>query len=122
MKSFITNVMQTVAMIALFSIAAFMAPAEAKEPRVEQIKVEGRTPDGKYPIYVLQGDIDGSNVFTETTAYQPQQLAGKIAYVKKEDQGKGPGKYECDWLCKDTVGHIVGMPEAMKVWEPKKTK
>lgn len=73
-----------------------------------KVPVIGRTKDGKYPRYDLKGDLDDINYFgiTKPTVWPAGTLEGRLVHLKKEDLKRG---YECDWVCKDPEGYIVGL-------------
>lgn len=75
------------------------------------IPIIGHTADGKYPIYQLSGALDDVNYISGDTLWQPDELLTRMRFLKPQDVNHG---YQCDWVCKDSAGHIVGLNPANK--------
>jgi hypothetical protein len=109
-------------LIAMFSVVLALTSSMvyAKQPsKNAAISTAGKTADGKYPIYRLQGEIDDLTYMSDNFVYQPNELIGKMEFIKKEDVNKGV--YACGYVCKDKADHIVGINPAYK-WMIKKGK
>lgn len=78
----------------------------------EQIPVVGRTVDGKYPIYDLQGDLTDVNYFSGNTVYTSGDLLPKMQFVDPQDMNAHG--YACGFVCKDREGRTVGLSPAYK--------
>lgn len=90
------------------------APATAAPATAETgatIKIVGKTADGKYPIYQLEGDVDALSYFSPGLVWTPNDLLTKLVYVDPADVDHG---YTCDWVCKDSANHIVGLNPGRK--------
>lgn len=75
------------------------------------IKVVGKTADGKYPIYELEGDLSDLKYFSPGLAWTPDDLLTRLVYLEPADVDN---RYKCDWVCKDSANHIVGLNPAQK--------
>jgi hypothetical protein len=100
--------------LALFALGSALAPheAHAKGPGLKQIPTIGYTPEGKYPSYDLQGDLDDMWYMSGNTKWEPQDLVGRMVYVDIKDVNKNG--YKCDWICKDKYLNVVGLNPAIK--------
>lgn len=100
--------------IACQSLKAHQAKqAEAAQYCVKKsacVPVVGKTADGKYPIYKLDGDPGDLKYFSGNTAYAPNDLVGRMGYVAAAD-AKIKGT-ECDWICKNAAGQVIGLDPA----------
>lgn len=85
------------------------------------IPTQGKTHDGKYPIYQIDGMLNDINYGSkvDSTRYQPSDLLGHMVYLNPQDVGRG---YACDFVCKDDQDHIVGLNPQVKWMEKKKKK
>ena len=101
--------------------AAFVFNAEAggaKKATVKNpIKVTGKTADGRYNTYDLDGELDDLNYssITGNIIYQPDDLPDRIPFISPKDTNKGV--YVCEFVCKDAHGNIVGLnPQWAKLY------
>jgi hypothetical protein len=76
------------------------------------IKIVGKTADGKYPIYELEGDVNALSYFSPGLVWTPNDLLTRLAYLEPADVDHG---YTCDWVCKDSANHIVGLNPGRKI-------
>jgi hypothetical protein len=79
--------------------------------------VIGKSADGKYAAYDVQGDLDDINWFSGNTAYNGDALF-KVLPMIAEDDAKSKA-YQCGFICKDVKGSVVGIDPAYK-WMAKK--
>lgn len=80
------------------------------------IPTKGITADGKYPVYYLDGGLDDINYFTGDGEYvfRSGELLGRLIFIEEQDVGKG---YDCEYICKDKKGGIVGInPSYKALW------
>jgi hypothetical protein len=114
----IIKAIKTVGAVAIFFVAAFIAPHEADARTTDEftIPVIGKTDDGKYSRFDLEGDLEDIKWFTNTTnyVYTSGDLLVRLPFIKKEDIDKGT--YVCKFVCKDKEGYIVGQPESNRVY------
>lgn len=102
---------RNVAIFAAFLAAAFIAPHEAHAKDSEALRPIGKSQDGKYRVYNLEGGLSDVNWFaTTTTVYNSKFLAERIGYIQKNDVNNG--QYVCEYVCKDKLGRIVGVNPA----------
>lgn len=115
-----------VGMLRMAAVAAIIAaiglslPATAKDTKiVNPVPVVGKTADGKYDIYDLRGDLNDLNyVSSMHIIYQPDDLPARIKFLDPADVKAGT--YVCDFICKDKVGHVVGLnPNLKKLYKVK---
>jgi len=119
-------------LLALMLALGIPLQAEAKKLTVaDMIPTLGRTTDGKYNIYNLQGELDDLSYATiedgyvmqqgklvrQSLVYQPDDLLGRMDFISVKDLNKNG--YRCDFVCKDAQGHIVGLNPQRK-WMLKK--
>lgn len=81
------------------------------------VPVIGRTADQKYPVYGLEGDLQDLNYMSKqaNAVYQPQDLIKRMGYVEAADT-KGHG-IQCEFICKNAVGQVVGLNPEVKWME-----
>lgn len=95
--------------------AANVRPAAAPKV-VNPVKVIGKTADGKYNVYDLDGDLNDINYRTSNSIlFQPDDLPARMQYLSFKDAKSGA--YACDFICKDKAGHTVGLsPDYAKMY------
>lgn len=73
------------------------------------VPAAGRTADGKYPLYVLEGDLDDLNYVSVRTniIYQPRDLLRRMVFLAETDAKSN--QYQCGFVCKDAKARIVGL-------------
>lgn len=82
------------------------------------VPVTGRTADGKYPVYGLEGELGDLNYFSGNTVFRPNDLLGRMGYVSEADShARG---IQCDWICKNAAGQVIGLdPAYLKISQKK---
>jgi hypothetical protein len=95
------------------------ASAQAKNVR-NPVPVVGKTADGRYPIYDIEGDLtDIAYSTSKSTIYHPDELPERIGFISNKD-AKNKAAYDCEFVCKDKAGHVVGMnPSWAKLYKMK---
>ncbi len=76
------------------------------------IKVVDVTPDGKYPIYELEGAATDITYKSGNKLYTSGDLVGRLVFLEPED-AKGK-QYRCEFICKDKLGRPVGINPSFK--------
>lgn len=78
------------------------------------VPATGRTADGKYPVYALEGGLEDLSYVSPraNTVYKPDDLLRRLVFLGESDT-KG-GQYQCEFVCKDRAGHIVGLNPQLK--------
>lgn len=78
------------------------------------IPVLGKTADGKYPVYNLQGDLDDLSYYSGNTQWQPDDLFKKnrMSYVDPADVQRGLA--QCEIICKNRQQQVIGLNPARK--------
>lgn len=97
-------------LLGLFSVIALMMQPEAAYAKGVRnpVKVIGKSDDGKYPIYDLQGDLNDLNYQTSgNIVYQPDDLPDRMVFLSPKDATGGA--YKCEFICKDAKGRVVGL-------------
>lgn len=97
--------------LASTAAAAVPSSAPAATGAEAAIKVVGKTADGKYPIYELEGELNDTGYFSSGVKWTANDLQSRLAYIAPEDVDHG---YSCDWVCKDSANHIVGLNPGRK--------
>lgn len=88
------------------------AAASATTEASAVLKIVGKTADGKYPIYELEGDVDDLRYMAPGgVIWMPMDLLNRMVYLEPADVDHG---YTCDWVCKDNANHIVGLHPGRK--------
>lgn len=82
------------------------------------IQISGVTPDGKYPIYVLEGEATDITYKSGNTLYTSGQLVNMLVFVDEKDTKR----YNCEFLCKDKQDRTVGINPSFKFLITKKEK
>lgn len=95
------------AFLMILMASSFMAASEAQARGLKQIPTHGMDYNGQYQVYDIQGDIGDFNYFSNGTAWNAQDLMGRMKYIDKKDVNKNG--YQCDWTCKDQRGNTVGL-------------
>lgn len=101
---------------------SFIAKAERERGAVctkrPCVPVTGRTADGKYPVYGLDGEVGDLNYFSGNTVFRPNDLLGRMGYVSDADsRARG---VQCDWICKNAAGQVIGLdPAYLKISQKK---
>lgn len=118
MRSKIKTCFSFLCLLALVSLSGFIAPMEAEalslcKNNKNIIKIIGQTADGRYPIYQLRGDLSDFSYQSDSPdlVWRPSDLLTRLVYLDPNDVNKG---YECDWICKDEKGHVVGLNPILK--------
>lgn len=107
------NIIQTVwrgIAFSIFFVGAFMAghDADAQSIDTAKIPVIGKTTDGKYNVYDLDGAANDLSWFSGNYVYKANDLLTRLDFVKKEDIDAGT--YYCEWVCLNKDNRIVGQP------------
>lgn len=81
------------------------APSCAKKPCVP---VVGRTADGKYPVYALEGELEDFNYFSPktNTQWSADAVVYRLAFADEAD--RKAGRIKCEVVCKNPAGQIIG--------------
>lgn len=98
-------------------------PCQAQQPSAQsllmdrkkgRVPVIGQTKDCKYPVYDLKGDLNDLTYFSRDgdTVWPPGVLLGRMVFLDPSDLKTGA--YQCDYVCKDKAGRIVGMNPSYK--------
>lgn len=86
------------------TVPVAVPPAATEKPSM--IKIVGNTADGEYPIYELEGELNDLNYRSPGLIWTPTDLLSRMVYLRPQDVDHG---YTCDWVCKDSANHIVGL-------------
>ncbi len=92
-------------------IPSLMAPREAVAESA-QIKILGKDVNGKYPVYDVQGDLTDINYFSGDYVFRSGELMNRLKFIQKQDVNANG--YECEFICKDRAGNVVGINPAFK--------
>jgi hypothetical protein len=102
----------------IFAVAQPVNAAEANA-KVQQAKkvqpgipVIGKSADGKYPVYKLEGDLTDINYFSGNTSWQSGDLLTRMVFLEPQDVNHG--KYFCEFICKDGFQNVVGINPSFK--------
>jgi hypothetical protein len=100
--AFVAVTLGVLALIAFFTYILHHEQANVVSPLVV------REQENKYQIYDLQGDLDDLNFHTsQGVIYQRDELPERVNFISFKDQQSG--KYQCEFICKDKKGNVVGL-------------
>jgi hypothetical protein len=105
------EVLMYVLLLALFSLPSVMAANEV-ESKATQIKILGKDVNGKYPVYDLDGDLTDVNYFSGNYVFRSGELLDRVGFIEKGDVNRNG--YECEFICKDKTGNVVGINPAYR--------
>ncbi len=108
----IKKTLEMIALLALLSAGAIMGGQEAHAAQPAQIPTTGKTADGKYPVYNLQGDLEDLNYASPGKVWQPEDLLKRMTFVNQADIKSG--EVRCEWICKNRVNQVVGLNPQIK--------
>lgn len=93
-----------------------VAQANAKVQQAKKVQqsipVIGKTADGKYPVYNLEGDLTDINYFSGNTSWRSGDLLTRMVFLDPQDVNHG--KYFCEYICKDGFQNVVGINPSFK--------
>lgn len=102
----------------IFAVAQPLDVAQASA-KVQQAKkaqpgipVIGKSADGKYPVYMLEGDLTDINYFSGNTSWRSGDLLTRMVFLDPQDVNHG--KYFCEYICKDGFQNVVGINPSFK--------
>lgn len=75
------------------------------------IYITGKTADGKYNVYNVVGDIDDFNFKAGNLQYSDSEMLKYLDGVDAKDVGK---TIQCEAICKNKAGEVVGVHPAQK--------
>ena len=81
--------------------AADNGPAPAGVPTL------GVTADGQYPVYKIDEVVKGQYFIVKGQMYSNTDLLGRMVILSERDAGSG--KYQCNFLCRNGQGQVVGI-------------
>jgi len=104
----------------VFSVAASFSyaaqPAKQQPVYKGDIKSLGLTDDQKYNRTNLKGDLDDLNWTAGNSIYSANDLMRVLPFIDEKDVKDN--KYQCDVVCKDRTGAIVGVsPDYKKFYK-----
>lgn len=105
---------KTVSWIALMLVlmaGGFMGGHEA-HAAAPTIPTLGKTADGKYPVYNLQGDLEDANYASPGRVWQPDDLLKRMVFVDAADVKAGVAR--CEWICKNRAQQVIGLNPQIK--------
>lgn len=100
-----------IGMMLLLSAGGIMGGVEANAAQ-PTIPVMGKTADGKYPVYNLQGDLEDLNYASPGRVWQPDDLLRRMTFVDAADVKAGTVR--CEWICKNRANQVVGLNPQIK--------
>lgn len=100
-----------VLLLAILSLPSVMAAKEV-ESKATQIKILGKDIHGKYPVYDLDGDLTDVNYFSGNYVFRSGELLDRMDFVQQADVNRNG--YECEFICKDGAGNVVGINPAYR--------
>lgn len=106
--------------IALVMNSSMAQASKSAKAVTNPIPVIGKTADQKYPVYGLEGDLDDFTFYANSVAYNTGDLEKRMVYLEKGDVDKNG--YQCEFICKDSKGHTVGLNPAYRNVGPVKKK
>jgi len=107
----IKKIVSFVALLLLLSAGGIMAGHEA-HAAPQPIPTLGKTADGKYPVYNLQGDLEDLNYASPGKVWQPDDLLKRMSFVEPADVKAG--LVRCEWICKNRANQVVGLNPQIK--------
>lgn len=107
----IKNSIINVGIFLLLCSGAVMAGSEANAA-APTIPTLGKTADGKYPVYNLQGDLEDANYASPGRVWQPDDLLKRMVFVDAADVKAGVAK--CEWICKNRAQQVIGLNPQIK--------
>lgn len=97
---------------ALSLLCSPFAHAAEKDPiaaKAAPIKVIGKTADGKYPVYNLEGELSDTDWKAGGRIYTSGDLMKKLVFLDQADAFGPNHQYECEFVCVDKQKRIVGL-------------
>lgn len=82
------------------------------------IYITGKTADGKYNVYNVEGDLSDTNWTAGNRLYSANDMIALLDGVPTAAMGKNGVK--CETICKNAAGQVIGVPEGYKQIAKKK--
>lgn len=95
------------------------APTAGYKQVYKSIYNIGKTADGKYNVYNIQGDLSEPNWTVGNYVYSEADMLRFLPAVDKADVGK---TVQCETLCKNAAGQVIGVNPIYKAMSQGKHK
>lgn len=86
-------------------------PTAGHKQVFKSIYIIGKTADGKYNVYNITGPLDDISYEVNNIQYSGGDLIRLLPAVDKADVGK---TVQCETICKNAAGQVVGVNPAYK--------
>lgn len=76
------------------------------------IFITGKTADGKYNVYNIEGEIDDLKYFVGNTVYTANDMIKFLDGIPDKEDGKNG--IRCETICKNAKGQVIGV---LNMWK-----